>query len=1074
MFRHAPLFGLTVVLLLLAAPETRAEGVAWTVDLGGDVVDSAWTLSLAGGGRIAHERGEARAPEGLVRLSRPLPGPVERIEVSFVGGLSDAQRASSLALVLAGQDRALRVDHAHGGDVPAGESVVRVALPEVGPTDTPSATHVERFPPYLHEVVLAGRALSVTITDLRTGAVVARIGRADVGLAAGDVSLVAVEAAQRDGAGVTWLDDVHVDLLLDGSVAAVCGPDDPPTSNDCDGACDAIDLPGSPDCDGLCGPNDDFLGPDCDPQWYCNHNPGGPCDDGDPCTVDDSCRAGAQCVGDPRDCSGLNDQCNVGTCDEDGGFCKAVPIRINEACDDQNPCTVNDHCDTSGACASDPKDCSTFNDVCNAGTCNYLGVCETEPINAGGSCDDGNPCTTNDVCTTVGGCAGAPMDCSGLDEVCVKGYCDGGTCASQPINVGVACDDADPCTLQDVCGSDGVCGGAAIACGSLDDACHAGVCEGGTCVAVPANAGGSCDDGDPCTVGDVCDASGGCAGGPVNCSALDDVCRVGQCNANGACTSVPANAGGACDDGDPCTTGDACNAGTCVGAALDCSGYDGACHVGICDGAGGCVAVAAEAGGACDDLDPCTRGDVCGDDGTCAGTPDTCDQLDSACTAGMCDESGGCVAVPTHVGGGCDDGDPCTTGDVCGADGSCGGAAVDCSELDGACQVGVCDGAGACVASPANLGGACDDGDPCTTSDACDAAGACGGLAKDCSDLSDACHDGICEAGTGACVATPARVGGACTDGDVCTLGDACGEDGGCAGTPIDCTTSTSTLCNLTACNPARDLDGDGVIDTADADLEDPNVCADADEDGCDDCALTGADGSGGDVEGDGDDADGDGLCDVGDPDIDDDGLDNDAEADLGTDPFDDDTDGDGLSDAEEAAGSTSPIDADSDDDGLSDKVELTGGGRLASWGATDPNDPDTDGDGLLDGLEVGVTEPIPGHTSAGPEPVEADGTNLANGVFRADADPSTNTDPTSADTDGGTVSDGVEDVNRNGAVDPGERNPTNPTDDVPVVETPPGDGGGCAGGEGQGALASLGALLALAATRRRHRHAAR
>ena len=1077
MLRHASIASLAgfaaIALLLSWAPLAHAEGVSWTVDFTGDAVAPGWTTTLTGGARIAHERAEAREVDQGVRLSRTLPSPMERIEVRFVGELRDAARGSSLALVLAGAAGAIRLDHQHGGDVAPGQSVVRVTLPEAaGPVDTPSDTHAERFPSYLHEVVLSGRALTVTVTDLRTGAVVASLARADVGLPANAVSLIALAVAHVDGPGATWLDDVHVDLAPSPLVAAVCGPDDPPTSADCDGACDAVDLPGSPDCDGLCGANDDFVSPDCDPQWYCNHFPGGPCDDGDPCTTDDSCRAGSQCKGDPRDCSALTDPCNGAVCDEDAGYCKRVPINIGAACDDQNPCTVDDHCDATGACASDPKDCSTFDDICNSGSCNHLGVCETEPINEGGPCDDHDPCTVGDLCNAAGGCAGAAVDCSGLDDACVEGYCDAaGSCRTTPVNGGGPCDDGDPCTLLDACGADGVCAGGEKDCSSLDDACHLGACDdGGACGATPANAGGACDDGDPCTIGDLCDAAGGCAGTPVDCSGLDGACKVGQCNASGACVAAAANVGGACDDGDPCTLGDACgNGGVCVGAGIDCSELDDPCHAGTCDGAGGCVALTANAGGACDDLDPCTRDDVCAADGSCAGVADDCAELTTACSVGMCDAQGGCVGVPANLGGGCDDGDPCTVLDACGADGGCAGVAKDCSGLDDACHVGTCDASGACVAAPANLGATCDDGDGCTVNDRCGAGGGCAGSPRDCSGLDDTCHEGTCEAASGTCVATPARVGGACSDADPCTVTDVCGADGVCAGSAIDCAVSESPICNLAACNPLRDLDGDGVIDTADGDPQDPTACADADADGCDDCALTGPDGSGGDVARDGPDADADGACDVGDDDDDGDGIDDDDEAAAGSDPYDADTDGDGLADGDEVAAGTSPVDVDSDDDGLSDSDELSGGGRLAPWGATDPTDPDSDGDGLLDGLEVGVTAPIPGgHLSVGPAPVEARGTDLDRGVFRADADPSSITDPTSVDTDGGTVPDGIEDVNRDGAVDHGERNPVDPTDDVPVVTTPK-DGGGCAGAGGQGAAGALAlALLALAATRRR------
>jgi hypothetical protein len=44
--------------------------------------------------------------------------------------------------------------------------------------------------------------------------------------------------------------------------------------------------------------------------------------------------------------------------------------------------------------------------------------------------------------------------------------------------------------------------------------------------------------------------------------------------------------------------------------------------------------------------------------------------------------------------------------------------------------------------------------------------------------------------------------------------------------------------------------------------------------------------------------------------------------------------------------------------------------------------------------------------------------------VFVPDADPSTTTNPTLADSDGDGRLDGEEDVNANGCVDPGERDP--------------------------------------------------
>ncbi len=122
------------------------------------------------------------------------------------------------------------------------------------------------------------------------------------------------------------------------------------------------------------------------------------------------------------------------------------------------------------------------------------------------------------------------------------------------------------------------------------------------------------------------------------------------------------------------------------------------------------------------------------------------------------------------------------------------------------------------------------------------------------------------------------------------------------------------------------------------------------------------------------------------------------------------DQDGDGLSDPEEVAEGTDPTDGDTDDDGLTDQEEVDSGTLATNW--------DSDGDGLSDGLERGVTEP------------SAD-TDTAAGHFTPDSDPTTTTNPANSDTDGGTLPDGLEDRDGDGAVDPWETDPNDPTDDI-------------------------------------------
>ncbi len=78
--------------------------------------------------------------------------------------------------------------------------------------------------------------------------------------------------------------------------------------------------------------------------------------------------------------------------------------------------------------------------------------------------------------------------------------------------------------------------------------------------------GVSCNDGYPCTKGDVCDGKGACAGVPYVCN--PGSCS-GVCDGKGGCTSAFKPKGTACDDKLACTLGDVCDGqGSCKSATL--------------------------------------------------------------------------------------------------------------------------------------------------------------------------------------------------------------------------------------------------------------------------------------------------------------------------------------------------------------------------------------------------------------------------------------------------------------------------------------------------------------------------
>lgn len=141
------------------------------------------------------------------------------------------------------------------------------------------------------------------------------------------------------------------------------------------------------------------------------------------------------------------------------------------------------------------------------------------------------------------------------------------------------CNDGLYCNGPEQC-VDGVCvAGAPPDCSHLDDQCNTGVCDEdlNACVKDPTpHEGDSCDDGDRCTQTDRCQA-GVCEGSnPVVCTPLDQCHYAGTCDPNtGVCTNPAKPDDTLCDlDGLFCTA-DTCQSGACTGGVDPCPGPDG-------------------------------------------------------------------------------------------------------------------------------------------------------------------------------------------------------------------------------------------------------------------------------------------------------------------------------------------------------------------------------------------------------------------------------------------------------------------------------------------------------------------
>ncbi|MBN2495398.1 MAG: FG-GAP repeat protein [Deltaproteobacteria bacterium] len=125
----------------------------------------------------------------------------------------------------------------------------------------------------------------------------------------------------------------------------------------------------------------------CEPE-------GAPCDDSDPCTHSDACDANDACVGVPYTCED-NNACTDNVCLGDG-TCSFPHLTVD--CDDGNPCTQGDHC-ANAMCIGEPVDCSYMDDQCTQGYCDpQRGGCATQSRPDGTACEDGDPCTEDETC----------------------------------------------------------------------------------------------------------------------------------------------------------------------------------------------------------------------------------------------------------------------------------------------------------------------------------------------------------------------------------------------------------------------------------------------------------------------------------------------------------------------------------------------------------------------------------------------------------------------------------------------------------------------------------------------------
>ena len=228
-----------------------------------------------------------------------------------------------------------------------------------------------------------------------------------------------------------------------------------------------------------------------------------------------------------------------------------VPSPEGTGCDDGQFCTTNDVCDNGSCSGGTQNDCGLKLDPCSAVICyEQSKSCDVTPVNDGTACTPKDLCKVNGVCHT-GDCVGEPKDCPfSPQSECNTVVCEPATgkCAAKAdlTKNDTSCVlTGDLCAVNKTCVAGQCLGGAAKDCSGLNVGCEVGVCDAanGICGPKPAPIGTACAEGIP-------------------------ECQVGACNAKGACKASAAPDNTSCNDHNACTKIDKCAAGMCAGASI--------------------------------------------------------------------------------------------------------------------------------------------------------------------------------------------------------------------------------------------------------------------------------------------------------------------------------------------------------------------------------------------------------------------------------------------------------------------------------------------------------------------------
>lgn len=210
----------------------------------------------------------------------------------------------------------------------------------------------------------------------------------------------------------------------------------------------------------------------CDPASGCVFTPNkADCDDGSVCTMLDVCQGG-QCVGMAKvDCTDFN-ECTLDVCHKTTG---CLHSNLNgQACDNGDACTVDDTCQNGACQAGTQNNCDCYTTADCAGVedgdlCNGTLICDTNAMPHKCALDPATvitcPVTSDTTCSkntcqpSSGKCE---MEAVNDGDTCQTGQCvasatcQSGQCVVMNKPDGTECDDGKSCSVDDTCQS-GIC-----------------------------------------------------------------------------------------------------------------------------------------------------------------------------------------------------------------------------------------------------------------------------------------------------------------------------------------------------------------------------------------------------------------------------------------------------------------------------------------------------------------------------------------------------------------------------------------------------------------------------------------